>query len=597
MKKVLLLLLLLSVGVRAQVVDFSKFATKEDLAKAIKDAQFGNVKPPVIVLPPCEGSPKLVSVYGITQKEFTFNFAGVGVLEIEYGIITGSDTIKGLISPQSDRPTISGFNLNPGEHTLIIRGKSCSSDWSVRNFTVSGSTGDREPPTPTPIPVPTPPTGLINELVLNYTGEGFDAKGANGIDDGGKYLDSFKMPDGTYAITGVRLAMPWYKFETAQGVYEVGKVRELISFVKERGLTLSFCFLPWRKYTDGFIRPDQMMKGNFGDTFYPVDIVAGDPQFNSVIASMADKAINAKIYNAIKTLSSELGKYERAGYISLGLGRGEEFVMANFESKREPVKNTLQLTDFSNEYQTKFTSWCLRRGIVGIGKPNIENGYLNMGNDMGKEYARFCAIMMRRYFDNFTNAIRAGSPSVRSCYFMPSVGTHQNGYELGAYFAYIAENADEWYHSDGSFPYDNHRKLSGINVGRGTFPNKLIGYEIDPVDVGGESGSQINARQFANLVKAGIGRGAHTIHLAMKFFPSSVDAIKSVVVELREAGIGKPFTPPSVTDQNTVVTDVTEGIWANQFLYDDIYNNDPGKYIKQIAPNFWGGVPPNTAGL
>lgn len=573
----------------AQVVDFSKFATKAQLdsvARLIGKPVI--INPPIIpTLPDCKSGPTIKEIYGITETGLTFNFAGVDVFGISAGIIVGSDTIKRQVVPLNDRPSIQGLNLSPGAYELIISGSTCKSAWSKKSFTVSGSTGVVNPPVIVVPPI-AQPNGLIKELVLNYNGEGFTSKGVVGIVGAGSYIDEFKMPDGSYVVTGIRLAIPWYEWETSPGVYSTEKLKSVIAFVRARGLSLNFCFLPWRKYGDGFIRPDQMVKGNLGDIMYPVDIVAGEPKYNSVLASMADESVNLQIFNAVKELSKGLDSYENAGYISLGTARAEEFIITNFHAKRPGVEHILQLADFSDAFQSKFREFRDSRNLATGGPEISTDGYLNMGNEIGREYARFCAVMMRKYFDNFTAAIRAGSGKVRSCYYMPSVGTHQNGMELGAYFAYIAKNADQWYHTDGSTGYDNDRKLIGVNVGRGTFPNKLISFEIDPEDASSINGSTINAGQFASMVRDGLKQGAYSCHVALHFNPSSVAAIKSIAQELRDAGVGKPFAPEPVTDQNTVTTDITQKVWNNEWLYDDLFRQDRNRYIKQVATGFFG---------
>lgn len=590
MKK-LIILLLLSSGVWAQTtVTFPKSGTVATQEWVLE--QLGQ-KPPVAVIGDCPHGPDIKDVYGITKTEFTLLFDANDVTPIQWKVSNMGDTaaiVRGVVTPTMNHPTIQfGKSLSAKAYRLWIDGVTCKNKKGVApyTFTVPGSTGVVDPPVIVVPPI-TQPTGLIKELVLNYNGEGFTSKGTVGIVGEGSYIDEFKMPDGSYVVTGIRLAIPWYEWETSPGVYSTEKLKSVISFVRARGLSLSFCFLPWRKYGDGFIRPDQMVKGNLGDIMYPVDIVAGEPKYNSVLASMADESVNVQIFNAVKALSQGLDAYENAGNISLGTARAEEFIITNFHAKRPGVEHILQLADFSDAFQSKFRAFRDSRGLATGGPEISTDGYLNMGNEIGREYARFCAVMMRKYFDNFTAAVRAGSGKVRSCYYMPSVGTHQNGMELGAYFAYIAKNADQWYHTDGSTGYDNDRKLIGVAVGRGTFPNKLISFEIDPEDASSINGSTINARQFADLVKAGLKQGAYSCHVALHFNPSSVAAIKSIAQELRDAGIGKPFSPEPVTDGNTVTTDITKKVWNNEWLYDDIFYRDRNKYIKQVAPGFFG---------
>lgn len=623
MKK-LLILLLLSSGVWAQTVDFDKFATKEDVRKAnarvdsLNRALSGAIVIPPVGIPDCDHGPDIKNVYAITKTGLTFLFDAVGVTPIQWKVSNIGDTAsvaRGVVAPTSNSPTIQfGKTLTAKPYRLWIDGVICKNDKGVipYTFSVPGSTGEVDPPVVVP---PVEQTGKIYEATLNLTGEGFestywDSNQKKLVDnpDGVKkldYIDKFKE-NGKYTITSVRVALPWYEFEKTPGVYEVEGVKRMIKTMRDRGLILHVCFLPWRKYGDGFFTPDSFMKGSRGGVFYPVNITK-EATYNTTMASYADDQTNAKIKKAVQVLSETLATYERAGYLGLGSGRGEEFVMPNFETRireataTDPGYSITEASDLSGLFMEKFRAWVEKRNLTTYRIPDFdsENGYLDASNEIGKEYMRFCTYTLRKYFDNFADGVREGSTKVNVCFFIPSVGTHQNANELVAYFSYIAKNADELYHSDGAFAWDNERKPNGIRVFRGTFPNKLAIAEIDPQDAGYQPGwgtGQVTAEQLASIARSIYEVGGQNTELAMHFMDSAIPEYNRAATMLKDF-IGKPFNPPPVTMLNTVIVDITKdphNVFKNDWLYEDVLKAKPWTYINQVeTPDFWGGVLPD----
>ena len=600
-------------------VDLSNYYTKSQVDSIARLSG----KPPVIVVPPiitllpCESGPSLRGIYSISQTSITPNFYGVGVTGIAWKIYTSTDTAairKGSFSPTSDKEPISFESLAPGSYILQYSGTTCKGS-DTRAFTIPKLTGDV---TPNPPRVPADQTGKVYELILNLTGEGFEStywdnvqkkyvENTTGIKESG-YIDKFKLKDGSYTITGTRIAMPWFEFEKTPGNYEIEGVKRMIKWHRERGLSLSICFLPWRRYGDGFFGPGSFMKGNRGGTFYPVSIT-DDPVYNQTMASYWDEQTNAKIKEAVRVLSQVLGTYEKAGYIGLGSGRGEEYVMPNFESwilKPSPLNNwgrkIVESSDLSDQFMLKFKQWVEKRGLTPYRRPDFdsENGYLDASNEIGKEYMRFCTYTLRKYFDNFADGVREGSTKVNVCFFIPSVGTHLNANELVAYFSYIAKNADELYHSDGAFAWDNERKTNGVRVFRGTFPDKPASAEIDPQDAGYQPGwgtGEVTTEQFTGLALNIWKAGGMRVHMAMKYLDNSVARVNEGASRMRQY-TGKPYSPPAVTSNNTVIIDITKdphNVFKNNTLYDDTFKATPDTYVKQIETlDFWGGVAPDS---
>jgi len=612
-------------------VDLSGTATKAQLDAVnsrIDNLEKLIVKPPVVVppvinppsaiLPNCDGGPNLEKLLSIspTQIRFLFDGSNVTLISAKYTSLTDTAAIqRTLVTPSNNNPIAKFNTIANGTYRFWIQGGNCKNkkDPVPINFTI-GSTGEVTPPIISPV---VPSADKIYELVLNLTGEGFEAtywrnnkwnENTVGFKDS-DYVEKFKV-NGKYTITSVRVAFPWYEFEKTPGNYEIEGVKRMIQWHRDRGLILHICFLPWRKYGDGFISNDLFMRGNRGGTFYPVDIREYIP-YNSTIATYVDDQTNARIKKAVQVLSEVLSTYEKAGYIGLGSGRGEEFVMPNFETvirektETDPGYKIVEASDLSDPFMAKFKEWVEKRKLTAYRRPDFysENGYLDATNEIGKEYMRFCTYTMRKYFDNFAEGVRAGSSKINVCFFMPSVGTHQNGNELIAYFSYVAKNADELYHSDGSYAYDNERKIKGIKVFRGTFPNKPASAEIDSQDAGQQEGwgtGEVTTSQFVELATKIWEAGGWKTHIAMKYLDNGVQKINEGASRLRQY-TGKPFNPPPVTVQNTVIVDITKSphnVFNNEWLYDQTFNDHPDAYINQIeTPDFWGGVNPDVAAL
>ncbi len=172
MRKLLIGLLLLPFVGAGQVVDFGKIPTRDEVKQMIKDAQFGNVKPPVVVLPACDCGLKLVSLIEAKAASVKFNFYGCGdIKDISYYVIQGPDTLRnGNVVPVNDKPIVTFTELAPGDYKFVIRGRSCASSLSeVKSFTVPKLTGEVTPPVVIP-PIVQP--GTPSELVPKNIAKG-----------------------------------------------------------------------------------------------------------------------------------------------------------------------------------------------------------------------------------------------------------------------------------------------------------------------------------------------------------------------------------------------------------------------------------------
>lgn len=152
MKKLLLLLLLFSTGLKAQVViDLSSYAKKSEVnelkATQVKqqktiDSLSKVISGGVVVNPPvtkedCKPNPTISEITNVSSKGLTFKFDANGLTNMKY-MITGSKVYIDSIKPKSNTIDIVFPSLfTNGTYTLSIEGINCNGSNS-RTFTIAG---------------------------------------------------------------------------------------------------------------------------------------------------------------------------------------------------------------------------------------------------------------------------------------------------------------------------------------------------------------------------------------------------------------------------------------------------------------------------
>jgi len=141
MKKLLFLLLLLSAGVQAQVIDLSGYAKKSDiqsLENRIKVLESGSiVNPPLIVKKGCKRGPTIVDIRNITSNGFEVQFDADSVTNIKY-MTTGAKVYIDSIKPTKNTFAVVFPTQFPnGTYTFSIEGLNCNGSNS-RLFTIAG---------------------------------------------------------------------------------------------------------------------------------------------------------------------------------------------------------------------------------------------------------------------------------------------------------------------------------------------------------------------------------------------------------------------------------------------------------------------------
>lgn len=148
MKKLPLLLLLLSAGVQAQTnyitIGRDTIPTLQYVKKLVGG---GSVGP---VLDDCKAGPTLKEISNISSVYLNFLFDGEKVYGIDWTIQDAAGNVKrsGNVAPQNNRPGITFAALEKGTYYLVITGSTCKSKLSSKLFLVPGESGGITPPDP-----------------------------------------------------------------------------------------------------------------------------------------------------------------------------------------------------------------------------------------------------------------------------------------------------------------------------------------------------------------------------------------------------------------------------------------------------------------
>jgi len=164
---IIALLVAFSQLAEAQILDLSKLATKDDVAKV--NARIDSLNkvggqpsgPAVPELDPCKAGPRIEEIYNITTTGAKVRFHGVGVYGMDFGVYNSSGTRVsfGIITPTSSVVTIVYAGLPSGTYTLKLTGNTCKGEDS-KTFSIA-PTGSVVIPEPDPDPTGNIATSLI----------------------------------------------------------------------------------------------------------------------------------------------------------------------------------------------------------------------------------------------------------------------------------------------------------------------------------------------------------------------------------------------------------------------------------------------------
>ena len=417
---------------------------------------------------------------------------------------------------------------------------------------------------------------------MNLTGYGYELGDPTGINqDWRERIEAFKFSWG-YGITGIRLCVRWYDWEPTEGNYTRQKMQDVIAYCKARNLKLAIFFWPWRKEKDGFIPAGHQITGHRGSEF----ILENDKR----MGSLASEVVNKKLHTAITELAATLATYEGGHSISIGTASAEEYInpVIGIGEIEHP-----ELTGFESVFQEGFRQFLASKKLP-YQRPEIvewsRGVALQMGNETGKNFARFISLSLTRYFENFAAAVKAGGKGkILSVYMYPDAGNPQNAWYLHSNFRSQAASADMMYGTDGNWTYDIDRKLlcNAINIGM----EKLSIVEYDPTDLSDRPSGYctgidlgLMAREFEKAFQQGV----DVVAYAMAFCPSEIRAMEPFLRPLHTRYIGKPYTRPSWP---TTVVPIADNFFRGQEIYKPYWTGS--NWLLPDDTTFWGTAPKN----
>lgn len=526
----------------------------------------------------CPEGPQISKISNVTPTSLLLLFHGLGVTKLQVTIydLSGKQVREQTFDPLSSQLAVTYTPLPAGRYKLIVKGLNCNGQDS-EDFDIPDSGVEVTPPV----------EGKIFEVLINTTGYGFSADELHGISpEWVERIEAFKY-DWGWGITGISICMPWNSFEPTPGNYRLDGIQKNIDFCKSRGLSLSYKFWGLRDRKDGFLREDEMQRGAKGDLL----------SFGGQVSpSYGCDRTNALIFTAVQQVATKLKTYNKAGYLILAGGHTEELVYAapfNGEGEKS------QGTDLSPDNLSRFNKWVAARGITTPGHPPMRNGISWPGPEfnhpLGLEFGRFLTYSMRKYLDNFIDAVKSVS-DIPVIYYYAAHSGGQMPSTNNANFNWIAERADGMYGTDGGL-LDGAKGKSLVNsINRGTFPNGISAAEIDPEDVAYRGWglpychNQIQYGQMEDAITNLFSRGLRYMHFAMAFCPQEIRGMSPYLQRIFQQYAGKPYVAPVVTASNTVEVNVVSGYRNGYNYFWDI--NPDQNYVKVVDTGFFGGVSP-----
>lgn len=410
-------------------------------------------------------------------------------------------------------------------------------------------------------------------ILLNLTGYGFDANNPAGMSqEWVDRIEACKFGD-KYYISGIRVNVRWHDLEPSDGVYDLDTVQKNIDYCRERGLSLSYCFWPFRYSNDTMIPANARITGMNGRIF--------NIEGAKIEGSLSSPLVKAKIYRVTQKLSEKLATYERAFYMNISTGDAEEFINPIIDTGL----STQSISDWSEVAQDAFRAWCNKRGVT-FQKPNGIH-HLEMNDEIGKEYARFTTQNLRDYFVNFRSAVKSVT-SLPVCFMYPDCGSPQNAWALHGHLSYIAPDADLFYCTDGMNKSDTDRKRMANAVQLGTFPSAMSGIEYDPIDMGErwENGydTAIDYDFMKEQWNLAFSEGVQIIHFGMSFSPRIHRGMENTLKDIWGKYMESDYTRPS---KPVTEVDITPKFFSGDDFYYSTWNATKN-HIKSVAPTFFG---------
>lgn len=431
------------------------------------------------------------------------------------------------------------------------------------------------------------------EIIINTTGYGFDRTTANGVADN-QWAYIQKFANLTYngqdaSVTAVRFHVSWDQYEPTAGNYQGTKLAQAVAAIlalkPNMKIALHFHYLrpgPQPGQTsEGFLAEDEISR------IY--DGTKGQQQISYTLPSIYSTSARTKFYNFVSDALSHLtAYYPRILYTEMGNGSSEEFLMPIHEvngTQYPAFYEDAALQAWRTEYlpcrypgQSTVT-WNGNTQTIASASSYFPGPSYSWDTEQGREYHRFGAWGLMKFYKGFRDIVKSKSSSLKVLYFIAYFGTFP-GNVLTMHNSTIPMAIDEFdgvYHSDGTNIYDSWKKIMGLDVLKGTNPNKIAAVEFDAEDLGEQQRprvSGINTAFATEWLSRSYKHGADYVHLAMWFDDDEINQLAPALAAIRANFANGTYNAPA--RQAAVAENIYPNVFTSTSVFEGTWNNQGG---------------------
>lgn len=426
------------------------------------------------------------------------------------------------------------------------------------------------------------------ELILNTTGYGFDRTAPNGINtEQWQYIQKFanlKYNGKDASPTAIRLHVQWEHYEPTPGNYQRAKIAQAVKAILDINpnmkVALHFSYLRPGYWNDSFLSLTDVAQLSTGALMREA-VAHTYPSIYSEYATTRFLAFVDDALTQVQAYSS------RILYAAMGNNGSEEFYIPNktvnsvnyagmFEAKALAAWRTKFLpARFPG--QTNVT-WG-RTSYPMASAPQPTDG--NYNSEMGRDLHRFAGWGLLKLFKGFYQTVKNRNSSIKVLHFISDFGSVQgNNWHLHSSTLLLAlELSDGIYHTDGTNQWDIWKKIMGIDVIKGTYPNKIAGVEFDPIDLAQPSGgSGINSGISSEWFPRAYKHGADYVHIAMHYNDIEMQQLAPTLALCREQYVPASYQPPARAEAATI--NIFPNVFTGNFLFEK-WNQTGGQNFGQ----------------
>lgn len=414
------------------------------------------------------------------------------------------------------------------------------------------------------------------ELILNTTGYGFDRTAPNGINtDQWQYILKFanlKYNGKDASPTAIRLHVQWEHYEPTPGNYQRAKIAQAVKAILDINpnmkVALHFSYLRPGYWNDSFLSVADVAQLSTGSLLR--EAVAHT--YPSVYSEYATGRFLAFVDDALAQVQAYSS---RILYVAMGNNGSEEFYMPNKTVNSVNYAGMFEAKALE-AWRTKFlparfpgqTSVTWGRNSYPIASaPQPTDG--NYNSEIGRDLHRFAGWGLLKLFKGFYQTVKNRNSSIKVLHFISDFGSVQgNNWHLHSSTLLLAlELSDGIYHTDGTNQWDIWKKIMGIDVIKGTYPNKIAGVEFDPIDLAQpDGGSGINGGIPYEWFPRAYKHGADYVHIAMHYNDIEMQQLAPTLALCREQYVTPTYQPPARAE--AVTTNIFPNVFTGTFLFE-----------------------------